>query len=331
MRVSVLMVRALADGVERTGGSRDRFLSEAGLDPAVMNDSSAWLPMRDYTRVLCAAVEVSGDPAFGLHFGERISTVVFDVVGTMLVHASTLRDLILGIVRYSKLVAAGFEPVLLESGESATLRFAALSGSSVPERLTAEFVMCGLLRATRQFAGEDVQPKRVGFPYPAPSYVADYDRVFAGTQQFDQAFTEIEFPTAWLDKPQLHHSPDLYDTLKSHAERSLGRLERDAVISDRIRKLLESSEPDKLPNMEGVARELGMSGRSLRRRLVEEGSSFGALLEGRRVAAAKRLLENPELAIQEVAHTMGFATPAAFHHAFKRWTGMTPKQYRASF
>jgi AraC-like DNA-binding protein len=325
------MVRALADGVERAGGSRERFLSEAGLAPDILQDASAWLPLRDYARVLRAAVDVSGDPAFGLHFGERMSTVVFDVVGTLLLHASTLRECILGISRYSRLVAEGYEPVLLESGDTATVRFAALRGGSAPERLTAEFVMYGMLRATRQFVGERVLPTRVGFTYPAPDYVADYERAFGGAQRFDQPFTELAFPSAWLDKAQLHHSPDLYDTLKTHAERSLGRLERDTVVTDRIRKLLESSEPNKLPNMEGVARELGMSGRSLRRRLVEEGSSFGALLEGRRVTAAKRLLENPELPIQEVAHTMGFATPAAFHHAFKRWTGMTPKQYRATF
>jgi AraC-like DNA-binding protein len=83
--------------------------------------------------------------------------------------------------------------------------------------------------------------------------------------------------------------------------------------------------------MDDAARALGVSARSLRRQLAAEGVSYSELVERARVAAAKRMLRDPRTSIQEAAYAMGFAAPAAFHRAFKRWTGMTPKQYRASF
>ena len=83
--------------------------------------------------------------------------------------------------------------------------------------------------------------------------------------------------------------------------------------------------------MEEVARELEISARSLRRRMLAEGLSYGNLVTRSRTNAAKRMLQRPSSSIQETAHAMGFASAAAFHRAFKRWTGMTPKQYRESF
>jgi AraC-like DNA-binding protein len=83
--------------------------------------------------------------------------------------------------------------------------------------------------------------------------------------------------------------------------------------------------------MDEVARELGMSARSLRRRLQSEGISFSDLVTRNRVVTSKRLLEQPGASIQEIAFAMGFASPSAFHRAFKRWTGLTPKQYQDSF
>jgi AraC-like DNA-binding protein len=74
-----------------------------------------------------------------------------------------------------------------------------------------------------------------------------------------------------------------------------------------------------------------MSARSLRRRMTSEGVSYVELVTLNRMNTAKRMLERPNASIQETAYAMGFASPAAFHRAFKRWTGITPKDYQDSF
>lgn len=324
------MVRALVGVIERAGVSRDRFLSVAGIDPRSIDDGDLRLPAVDYRRSVEAALVVTGDAAFGLHMGERASSVMFDVVGPLIERAATLREGVEMMARYSRLVAEGHEPELHERDDVAMIRFPSLRGDLPVERLTAEFVMTALLPMLRQFGGDEARPTRVGFAYTQPAHVAEYRRIFGDAARFEQAFTELEFSRVWLDKPQLYKSPELYALLKTEAERTLGRLERDAPLRERIERILAKHGPREL-TMDDVASELKLSARSLRRRLLAEGVRYGELVTRNLMNAAKRMLEHPGVSMKETAYALGFASSAAFHHAFKRWTGMTPKEYRDSF
>jgi AraC-like DNA-binding protein len=330
MQVSILMVRALVGALQRAGANRDRFLSLAGIDQRAIDDGELRLPVADYMRAIDAALEVSQDPALGLHMGEQARSVMFDVVGPLAEHAATLRQSIEATVRYSRLLAAGHEPELREPGERAVIRFPSLRGDTTAVRLTAEFAMAALLPMLRLFAGEGARPTQVDFAYAAPAYVAEYARIFGDIARFGQDSTEMTFPRAWLNEAQLYRSPELYALLKTQADRTLDRLDRDASLSERIERALAQADPRQL-TMEDVARELEMSARSLRRRMLAEGIRYDDLVTRTRMNAAKRMLERPGASIQETAHAMGFASAAAFHRAFKRWTGKTPKQYRDSF
>jgi AraC-like DNA-binding protein len=327
MQVSILMVRALVGVIERAGASRAEFLSAAGIDAQLIEDRDARLPVVEYLKAIDAAILVSGDPALGLHLGEQSSSVMFDVLGPLAERAATLRQCVETISRYSRLIAEGHDPQLVEAGELASIRFAALRGEFAAVRLTAEFALVGLVRMLEQFVDGAARSTKVCFAYEAPSYVAEYQRIFEGAEHFGQPFTGVEFPAAWLETAQLYQSPDLYALLKTEADRNLGRLERVAALSDRIKLILASRSPRELPTIDEMARALDMSARSVRRRLLAEGKSYGALVERCRVHAAKRMLEQPRASIQDTAYALGFAAPAAFHRAFKRWTGMTPKQY----
>jgi AraC-like DNA-binding protein len=330
MLVSILMVRALVGGIERAGASRHRFLELAGIDPRWLEEGDVRMPVVDYIRSIDAALTVSDDPAFGLHMGEQARSAMFDVIGPLTEQAATLRQGIETIARYSPLMAEGYSPELIELEHVAKLRFPALRGEFAAVRLTAEFAMTALLSMLQLFAGARAQPTKVSFAYDAPAHVAEYERIFGGAARFGQPFTELEFPRAWLECKQLYQRPELYALLKGEAERTLGRLERDAGLTERIEAILAKHSPQQV-SMESVARELDMSARSLRRRLMAEGMSYSELSDHSRMLAAKRMLERPNASIQEIAYAMGFASPAAFHRAFRRWTGMTPKQYRASF
>lgn len=324
------MVRALIGVIERAGVSRDRFLSAAGIVPHSIDNGELRLSVADYVRSVDAALAVTGDAAFGLHMGEQVSAVMFDVVGPLIERAATLREGVELMARYSRLVAEGHEPELHERDDVAMIRFPSLGGDLPVTRLTAEFVMTALLPMLRQFAGDEARPARVAFAYPQPAYVAEYRRIFGAAARFEQAFTEIEFSRVWLDKPQLYKSPELYALLKTEAERTLGRLERDAPLRERVEQILAKYGPREL-TMDDVAGELELSARSLRRRLLAEGVSYGELVTRNLMNAAKRMLERPTLSMKETAHALGFASSAAFHRAFKRWTGKTPKEYRDSF
>lgn len=329
MRVSILMVRALVGVLERAGASRERFLSEAHIEPQWIADGTRWLSLPDYVRCVDAALSVSGDPAFGLHLGEQARAVMFDVVGPVAEHAETVRKSIEAIMRYSRLVAQGYEPVLHEQGDQAVLRFP-FRGDFLLVRVTSEFVMTSLLSMLRMFVGDRALPSEVSFAYAAPGHQAEYQRIFGDRARFGRDHTELVFPRAWLDKGHPYRNPELYAVLETQAERSLDRLARDAPLRERIEQVLArlGTQP---PSMEEVARELGVSARSLRRRLLAQGLSFTDLVTRSRTSTAKRMLERPGASIQDTAYAMGFSSAASFHRAFKRWTGVTPKQYQESF
>jgi AraC-like DNA-binding protein len=330
MQVSILMVRALAGQVERAGASRDRFLSVAGIDPRWIEEGALRLPVLDYVRAIDAAIEVSADPAFGLHLGEHARSVMFDVLGPLTEQAATLRESIEAAARYARLMAEGHGPELREDDARALIRFPSLRGDVTAVRVTAEFAMTSMLSMMRLFAGDNAQPTEVCFAYAAPHYAAEYQRIFGDRARFERDTTELEIPRAWLDKPQPYRSADLYALLKTQADRTLARLDRDAPLSQRITSILNTHGARPV-SMDDVARELEMSPRSLRRRMLGEGLSYADLVTQSRISVAKQLLERPSASIQETAYAMGFASPAAFHRAFKRWTGMTPKQYRERF
>jgi len=330
MDVSMLMVRALAGVIERRGGSRERFIQLSGLEASAIEDATARLPVLTYLRALDAALQVSGDPALGLHMGEDASPVMFDVIGYLAHQAATLRQSIQTIERYSRLAAEGHDPQLVEAGDRAWVRFPTLRGNLAAVRLTAEFALTGLLTTLRQFAGPRAQATQVCFAYTAPAYAAEYERVFDGPVRFDHDVTAIEFPRAWLDRRQTYTNPNLHALLETRAERMLSQLERDAALTERVLQLLASYEPRAMPTMAAVAQVLQMSARSLRRKLLAEEATYTDLVERTQMNAAKRMLQDPAASVQETAYAMGFASPSAFHRAFKRWTGVTPKQFQAA-
>jgi AraC-like DNA-binding protein len=137
----------------------------------------------------------------------------------------------------------------------------------------------------------------------------------------------MDFPSSLLDVPQVQHNPRIYQAVEAEAERALGRLLGGKQHSEMLRQHLFDAFPGS-PDMTQVARQLGMAARSLRRRLSEEGTSFQQLVVEARVARATRLLEDPRRSIKDTAYAMGFASPSAFHRAFKRWTGVSPSAVR---
>lgn len=327
MQVSIWLVRAIINSVERAGASRNEFLALARIDPELVERGEARLLVDDYKRAIEAAITVTADPALGLHLGEHASPAMYRVVAHLVDHAATLGEGIAMMIRYSGLLATGYEPCLFESGERVALRLPYLIGASGATQLTAEFALTGFMRMFRQYVGPNARPYSASFAYPAPAHAAEYRRIFGGVERFDQPYTEMEFPRGWLARSQLYSDPALHAVLKTHAERELSQLERGGTVVERVQLALASSDLRALPTMTALARELSISARTLARRLSVEGMTYATLVESRQMSAATSLLEGRQLTIQEIADVMGFASAPAFHRAFRRWTGLTPKQY----
>jgi AraC-like DNA-binding protein len=330
MSLSIMLLSALVEGVEPAGVSQSELLRVANIDPDRLEDIDGRFEREEYDRAQLAALDLTGDEALGLHLGERVTARPFDVIADLASHAPTLRAAFLSFARFHRIVTDGPDTTVHESDSVACAHYQFPRSNARCNRLRAEFAMVGFLRMVRQFAHRDGAARAVYFEHPAPVYRAEYTRIFGGVERFDHDFTGIEFDAALLDREQAPPSAELYMVLESFAERKLSRLTRGGGHAERLRDYLVSNALGERPQMDAVARSLGISVRSLRRRLDEEGVSYSGLLNEARATLAKQMLGDPDRSIYETAYAMGFSDPSAFHRAFKRWTGMTPTQYRDS-
>jgi AraC-like DNA-binding protein len=192
----------------------------------------------------------------------------------------------------------------------------------------AEFAMVGFARTIRIFAGSNSRIDAARFEHAAPPHRHEYRRLFKGAERFQQELTGLEFPRVLLDARPLHNHPRLYSLLQAEARRTLDSHAHGRGHADRLRNYLLMRPPDRIPSMNVAARELGMSVRSLRRRLAEEGVSYRELVQATLEEAAAHVLATPGRSIEEAARVMGFANATTFQRAFKQWTGVTPTEFR---
>lgn len=328
-RVSMRVVRGLVELVEQTGLSRYEFLRAAHLEPAQLDSPVAYASRSEVYRLCELAMELTHDQGLGLHWSERLSGTTFNPISQLIVHSANLRQGLESLGQFLRLLSETPSYQVVEQGDKVTIRCAQTSRESLPlQRFCGEMLIIGFVRLIRAFAPQ-AEPLWVGFEYEAPSYQDEYARVFGASTsvRFGQSYTSIVFDRAVLDQPSPHRDEDMHGALRVVAERRISSVLQREPFARRVRDQLVQQGATQA-DMPAVARALRLSVRSLRRRLSAEGRSYSAVAHEARAIVAKHMLRDSRRTIQETAYEMGFADTSTFHRAFKRWTGMTPNEFR---
>jgi AraC-like DNA-binding protein len=328
MSVSVTLVRTLVEELVRAGTDPDAFLTAANVDPKLLDDPNARIDIAAYDRLHESALDTIGDAALGLHMAERATLSAFHVVGFLSVHCRTIRQAIGVFVQYRSLLSECPAPELHEEGDRAYLTCFFIRGPERCNRLRAEFNVTGLVKVAQLSLGMARPPLLIEFEHAAPWYAEEYSRVFGCPIRFGSEATRIHVERSVIDAALIHGNDELFSLLKAQADRHLDDLTRPRSLSRRIRSLMLEHYDGTKPSMESVARRLGVSSRSLRRRLSEEGMTYAEVVDEAMADVARRMLYDRARSIQDIADRLGFSEPSAFHRAFKRWTGLTPGQFR---
>jgi AraC-like DNA-binding protein len=324
------IVQGILELVETDGIPRSTLLRAAQIPAEQLELSDFRLPCSDVFRLCELALDHTGDPALGLHWAEKLSGDTFNPISHMLAHSATLRQAFESLSQFRRLLTDKSSFELLESEELVTIRCVPLAGASLRVRQFAtEMLLSSLVRLIRSF-NVHARPRHVNFAHDAPSYQEEYARVFRGAERFGQPFSGIEFDRALMDAVSPHKDEDVHTALRTIAEQRVLRMNHRLPYAVRVRDFLVTQAPGARANMETVARSLGMSVRSLRRRMDAEGKTFNEVVNDAQAIVAKNLLGNTQQTIQEIAYELGFADASSFHRAFKRWTGTTPLSYRAA-
>jgi AraC-like DNA-binding protein len=290
-------------------------------------DADARIPIATAHTMLQGAVALTGDEALGLRAAAKLSLKDIGVLGYAIASAANVGEALQVGGRHLRLVNDALDFAIVRRGREAEVHFDCRVALPRP---AADFVVCAMLRTWAQAWPRFMSAEtRVCFLHPAPSDLEPYVQAFPSQQvQFSSSYLGFALPEAALTEPLAQADQGLHAVLRKSAELFLANLPRVESVTERVRALLITELASGHPSILHIARQLRMSPRTLGRRLETEGTTFSELLDTLRHNLATRYLREHDMAIPDIALLTGFAQTNAFHRAFRRWTGMTPNEYR---
>jgi len=325
LSISSRIVSRIVDHAKVCGVDVDTLLEASGVDPndLVLGGRVPFLP---YLRLWNEALSRSGDPAFGFEVARTGGGVTHDLLRFVCMTAVDMREAMSRASRYLAITTnATSWPV--ELGEEwAAIGIERLGGFQPDHQVLDEFSAAEIVALGRLFTGVDWVPREVRFAHPEPPHVAVYHAFFRAPLVFGCVRAEVHVGKEVLALPLTKGDAAMGMFFEQEAERLL-EAERAADVASGVRRLIRAGLRGEAPAIGDVAAELGMSTRTLRRRLEAENVSYVGLVDEIRFALAKRYLEGGRLSLAEIAFFVGFSEPSAFHRAFRRWTGTTPQAY----
>ncbi len=311
------------------GVPQDEVLRHAELSPELLANPDARVPFRQHMAIWDLILARPGIDDLGVNLGRSFAIETLGVFGYLMLQCSTLREVGKCGERFGSLLSDVFVGRLFEKDGHAVLE-QVLAPRFVRLRHPAEWAITSGLTMMRTLTGRALPVLDVCFQHPAPPDVSALTEFFGRTPRFGEPASQLVLPREILDYPIVNANPRLYQYLERHAESLLATLPGEDRLADRLRKKLTEMLRRGAPSQGDVARQFGMSERTLQRRLKEEGVVFQDLLDETRRQLAELYLRERRLAVYEVALLLGYSEPSAFFRAFRRWTGQTPVQYRAA-
>jgi AraC-like DNA-binding protein len=324
-RVGAMIVNAVA-----TRGADPRRLCEiTGFDPACADNPTARISLAMEQSLWETAAEHTGDPSFGLHTAESLRTGTFDVLDYAVRTAPTLRAALQRLIRYSGLEHEPAVFDLIPTGRTTRIEHSFGARPIRPCRQEAEFTLASMVIIGREIVAGGVLPLAVEFMHPLPLHTEEHLRIFGVMPRFAAPVNALEFDATTIDRTILSGDPALSRIIERHADAALNSIGPATESTTQcVRTILRKTLPDGYCSLATIAAKIGVSERTLQRRLLEEDTTFAAVLDGVRRDLGLRYLRDRKLTLAEIAYLLGYSEPSPFHRAFKRWTGSTPQALR---
>lgn len=318
-----VLVRVV-DFVVARGHDGDALCREASLSLAVLRDPEARIPYEVAERLAEAATRLVNDPNIGLHIAQDVrDTRSFDAGALMLMASPTVRAAIERMERYQRYWGDGPRAVTKRVAGGLLLRYS-LPAPERSQRHNDECAMAEIVLGIRVLSAQELSPRALRFRHAAPPDIREHVALFRCPIVFDAPHTELELADETLEVRMPHANETYFTIFEEQVSRALASLPSAHGTSDAVRAAARATLAGGECSLEGAAAALGISARTLQRRLHNEGTSFGQLVDALRREMAHAYLAKGA-SQKEIAWLLGYADATAFHHAFKRWTGTTPR------
>ncbi|HEY4175975.1 MAG TPA: AraC family transcriptional regulator [Kofleriaceae bacterium] len=321
--VSVLLVRPLVAAIGTA--HLDAFWGATDLTAEILADDDARVSAAQFCVAWAEGVRLTGDPQLALRIATTTPTGAFGIVEYVCRSAPTVGAALRQWVRYLNLLDDAVTVALLVEGDRAYLRVERESEAPAP----ASHELCWALvaRQARELSAVPFRLIAVELAHRAPCDIASYRTWFAAPVVFGAEHTQLVIPAAALEASLVSSDPKLLAILLRAADELDRKMPTDPTLTTQVKRVLRDALRSDEATIDQVASRLGLTGRSLQRRLKDEGTAFQTVREDVRRELAQRYLDD-NLSIAEISFLLGFSEPSAFFRAFKRWTGQTPVESR---
>ena len=319
--------------IERLKGGKvpvTPLLVRVGLTPELIADPDERLSVRSQVRLLEEAAIALKDDCIGFTLAREFDLREIGLIYYVMASSQTLGEGLKRLARYSRVTNEALVFGYRE-GNSLTI---SLSYSGVPrhsDRHQIEFCMFAVLRICRALTGQNLVPKHFSVAHHRSAGISEMAR-FVGTKvEFGADADEFDLNADACGLPLIHADSYLNELLLKSCEAALAdRKGEMSQLRTEVENAISSLLPHRRVLVEDVAHSLGMSERTLARKLADEGLNFTEILHQLRRDLAIRYLDDRKLHVSKIAWLLGFQEVSAFTHAFKRWTGKTPSKMRTA-
>jgi AraC-like DNA-binding protein len=306
------------------GFDPERLLARAKV-PAKRFEPGGKLTTREFFALWHAIDEEPGSSRLAIRFAEGRRASEYDVASAAALRSANLSEAIRRFARYKRLACPEHVRVDVASGEVSIRFHWVLAETHVPHSLV-DATFAAFLGLARRGTGRDLRPLRLELARSRAD--AAFKDHFVCPIVLNAPFDRFVFPEAAMSLPFVTSDPVVLADLVPGLDAALERRGRPATFDDDVRMAIVRSMCGERPSIERVARDLGVSVRTLQRRLSEGGHTYQALLHEVRKTAARRLLARTSLEPTDVAFLLGFEEANSFHRSFTAWEGVTPVKWR---
>jgi AraC-like DNA-binding protein len=323
-------IRAMLAGFSAIGLDGDALRRQAGLTDELLADPDRYVPAPIVFGLWRAATEHWARPGLGLHTGAAVPFGAYEVMDYLAASAPTLGHALRTVARYFSVGTLAVRYEIDDDDPVGPIRFRMVvrvphAGAALQLRDYSVSLFANRIRyivgsfdaLSVELAGDALAPPAL------------YTTLVGHAVSHDAVHTAICFSRKAWNRELARADASLQRTLTRHADNMLTRVPDNGDIVDQVVRTLVVGLRSGSQSIDDVARQLGMSARTLQRRLREGKRSFAEVVDDVRAGLAREYLADPSLSVTDVACLLGYSEATAFHRAFKRWTGQTPGRARA--
>ncbi|MDE0856703.1 MAG: AraC family transcriptional regulator [Nevskia sp.] len=313
----------------RRGASLAQVCATVGVDLALLSQPEGRLPVHRFVALLEESARASGDDAIGLRLGCSHGPDSFGPLGDAVMHAADMAGAIANVSRYFFVHQEGACLELRVEGRNAIITYCIRDAEILDYRQDAELSIAKMMNMARIATGcRNLTPSAVYFEHPEPRDSSEHRRIFGAPVYFSQPYNALVVPREMLSMrvsgADLGRLAQLHSLAQARAAQTPPGDDLLAGVRQHILRGLRAGGV----SIDKVAAALDLSERTLQRRLGECGATFNELVERMRFELSQRYLRQDHLSLTEIGYLLGYSELSAFSRAFRRWSGVSPIEFR---